>query len=89
MKISAVLASAAFGVSMIVAGSAFAGASGKVDAVEKDGRSVTIAGKKIGLGNSGTKITIAGKPAKRGDIKAGMDCMADVDKGRAKVVTCK
>lgn len=89
MKISAVIATTAFAVSMIVAGSAFAGASGKVEAVEKGGRSVTIAGKKIELSNSGTKITVAGKEAKRNAVKAGMDCTADVDSGRAKTLACK
>lgn len=89
MKLSAVLFSAAFALSMIVAGNAFAGAAGKVDGVEGEGRKVTIAGKTVEISNSGTKVTIGGKAAKRGDIKAGMDCTADVDSGRAKMVACK
>ena len=88
MKIISTLSTAAFALSMIVAGSAFAGAAGKVDSVDNGGRAVTIAGKKVSLGNSSTKVTIGGKPAKRGDIKAGMNCTADVDSGRAKMVVC-
>lgn len=89
MKISGILFSAAFAASMIVAGNAWAAAAGKVDGVEGEGRKVTIAGKTIELSGSRTKVTIGGKPAKRGDIKAGMDCTADVDSGPAKMVACK
>lgn len=89
MKISGALFSAAFALSMIVAGSAFAGASGKVDGVEGEGRKVTIAGKTVDISNSKTKVTIKGKAAKRGDIKAGMTCTADVDSGAAAMVACK
>jgi hypothetical protein len=89
MKITGILFSAAFALSMIVAGSAFAGASGKVDGVEGEGRKVTIAGKTVELSGSRTKVTIGGKPGKRGAIKAGMTCTADVDSGAAKMVACK
>jgi hypothetical protein len=88
MKIISALSTAAFALSMVVAGSAFAGAAGKVDSVENEGRAVTIAGKKVTLGNSSTMVTIGGKKAKRGDIKAGMTCTADVDSGRAKTLVC-
>ena len=88
MKIISTLSTAAFALSMIVAGNAFAGAAGKVDAVENDGRAVTIAGNKISLGNSSTKVTIGGKPGDRGQIKVGMTYDAK-GKGTAKTVDCK
>ena len=89
MKIISTLSTAAFALSMIVAGNAFAGASGKVDGVEGEGRKVTIAGKTVEISNSGTKVTIGGKSAKRDAITAGMTCTADVDSGRAAMVDCK
>jgi hypothetical protein len=89
MKISRVLATAAFAAALLVSGNAFAGASGKVDGVEGEGRKVTIAGKTVEVSGSRTKVTIGGQAAKRDQIKAGMDCTADVDSGPAKMVACK
>ncbi|HEX9809095.1 MAG TPA: hypothetical protein VGC25_05775, partial [Alphaproteobacteria bacterium] len=89
MKISGVVYALAFALSMIMSSSALAGASGKVDKVEGEGRTVTIAGKDIKISGSRTKVMVGGKEADRGAIKAGMTCTADVDSGEAKMVDCK
>lgn len=87
MKIATVAVSSLFALSLLAAGSAFA-ASGKVEAVENEGRQVTIAGTKYKVSGSRTKVTIGGKEADRGEIKVGMECSAEGE-GEAKMIACK
>lgn len=87
MKITAVLVSSVFALSLFAAGDTLAG-SGKVDKVENGGRLVTIAGTKYKVSGSRTKVMIGGKKAKRSAIKVGMECTAE-GKGTAKMISCK
>lgn len=89
MKISAIFMSIAFAAAMMVSTDAFAGASGKVDDVQREGRTVVIAGTPIKISGSRTTVKIKGKDADRSEIKKGMSCEADVDSGEAKLVSCK
>jgi len=87
MKITTVLISSIFALSLLVTGDTPA-ASGKIDKVENGGRLVTIAGTKYKVSGSRTKVMIGGKKAKRSAIKVGMECSAE-GKGTAKMITCK
>lgn len=87
MKIATVAVSSLFALSLLASGSALA-ASGKVEAVENEGRQVTIAGTKYKVSGSRTKVTIGGKEADRGEIKVGMECEA-TGEGEAKMIACK
>jgi hypothetical protein len=89
MKISAIAAAFLIAASMFVGGQAMAGASGKVTGIEREGRVIHIGKSKVSISGSRTKVTIKGKEADRGEIKKGMMCTADVDSGRAKMVSCK
>ena len=87
MKITTLVMSAMFALSLFAAGDAFA-KSGKVTKVENGGRVITIAGTKYKVSGSKTMITIKGKKGKRGTIKVGMSCDAK-GKGTAKTIACK
>ena len=87
MKITTLVMSSVFALSLFAAGDALA-KSGKVEKVENGGRVVVIAGTKYKVSGSRTKVTIGGKKAKRGAIKVGMTCDAK-GKGTAKTITCK
>ena len=55
--------------------------SGKIEAIEDGGREITLAGRRLRIGgessDDATEITVDGKPAKRRDLKPGMQCKAD------------
>ncbi|MDX1483166.1 MAG: hypothetical protein R3229_01690 [Alphaproteobacteria bacterium] len=87
MKLTPVIVSSIFALSLFAAGDGLA-ASGKVEKIERGGRTVVIAGTKYKVSGSRTKITIGGKKAKRGAIKVGMECTAE-GKGEAKAIACK
>ncbi|MFT5538586.1 MAG: tripartite-type tricarboxylate transporter receptor subunit TctC [Alphaproteobacteria bacterium] len=61
--------------------------------IKRDGRRVIInkGGKKVTLrvSGSGTKVTIGGKKAKRGKLKAGMNCAFQLKATNAKSIDCK
>ena len=59
---------------VLAATPALAQLSGKIEAVDAEGREITIAGKKQRLEEDATAIIIAGKPAKRAELKPGMQC---------------
>ena len=71
------------------AASVMAQASGKLEAVGSEGREITIGGKTLSVSGSRTKITIAGKEAKRGDLKAGMECKVEAKGDEASKIDCK
>lgn len=87
MKLTTAIVSSIFALSLFAAGDSLA-ASGKVEKVENEGRSVTIAGTKYKVSGSRTKVMIGGKKAKRSAIKVGMECEA-MGKGEAKSISCK
>lgn len=60
---------------------------GNVTAVEGEGRTVVIGGKKVAVSNSGTKVTIKGAPGARSAITVGMSCKADGES--ATMLECK
>ena len=64
------------GALLLVSASAFAQLSGKIETVADEGREISIAGKKVRVGDERTAVTIAGKPAKRAELKPGMQCKA-------------
>ena len=64
-------------------------APGKLDAVGKEGRDVTIGDKKLRVSGSRTKITIAGKEADRERLKAGMECKVEAKGDEATKIDCK
>lgn len=88
MKMSGIVVSALFAAAMMLGGSAAYAASGKIEAVENGGRSVTIGGTKYKVSGSRTKITVKGKGAKRSALKVGMQCEAK-GKGEASSISCK
>ena len=65
---------AAIAVLFLVSASAFAQLTGKIETVADEGREISIGGKKLRVDDEDTAISIAGKPAKRVELKTGMQC---------------
>jgi tripartite-type tricarboxylate transporter receptor subunit TctC len=67
--------------------------SAKIEGTKRGGRRVIIMkdGKKVTLrvSKSKTKVSIAGKKAKRGALKAGMDCAFELKSTSAQKIACK
>lgn len=86
MKITSALLTSVFAVTLVVSAHA---ASGKVEAVNNEGRQIVVGGQEYAISNSRTKVTIKGKEAKRDQIKAGMTCDVQGEGGQASAVSCK